>query len=657
MKNTLITLTILLIVNLTSSLTAQSNHYLLVTIENASSLEHLKNSSEYNALNTQFNFHSVEQVFSNSKKEELRKVYSIKCNCSYTDLSNEMKTRSTTFKQPEIVEETELLVDLPNDYNLVFSPDYSLELIKAKEAWDITTGSPNIIIGISDSNYDLNHQEFTQQLNYVEPNLNHSNITHGTAVATSASGATDNAKGKSAIGYNTKLSLHSMTYNGVLNARNQGARVVNLSWASSCSYVSYHQSVINELFEDGVIVVAAAGNGSTCGGPDNLVYPAAYNNVIAVTSIGATMKHEQIEGNINSTHQHNASVDIAAPGYGVPLTFPNNSYGSGNGTSFAAPLVSGTIGLMLSVNDKLNPCEAEIILKNTALNIDSLNEPYEGKLGAGLLNAYKAVKLSQDFQTTSVFGEVFPDPNNNTGSLNIIVNSDAPIQSYYADLTYSDTSASGEIENTYNVFITYETGCVFKTQFKSTDAEYYNDSILVLPVEQLILQAKQVNDQAEITWSTESESNNSHFELYKSTDGFNWELIHTEAGMGYATSQTTYSFIDSDRLQEIQYFQIHQYDFNGHKTLTDIVSLSAKVTNDVHLYPNPCSSHTTIESDVEISFISISDQLGKIVQQSTPNSPKMNIITEQLKNGVYYLTLELKNGDFETKKLIVNQLN
>jgi subtilisin family serine protease len=654
MKNTLRVLTVLLITNLTSGVNAQMNQYLLVAVENTTSLTELNRNDDYIALAAQYNFHSVEQAFSNSKNEELRKVFAFKCDCSYTDLSNEMKKRSTTFIQPEIVEETEVLGHIPNDYSLVFSPDYSLDLIQASAAWEITTGNPNIVIGITDSNYDLNHVELSQQVNYIEPNLNHSNITHGTAVATTASGATDNSKGKSAIGYNTKLSLHSMSYNGVLNARNQGAKVVNLSWSSGCSFVSYHQSVIDELFEDGVIIVAAAGNGSTCGGPDNLVYPAAYNNVIAVTSIGATMKHEQIEGNINSTHQHNASVDIAAPGYGIPLAFPNNTYGTGTGTSFASPMVSGTIGLMLSVNDKLNPCEAEIILKNTALNIDSLNESYEGKLGAGLLNAYKAVKVAQDFQTTSVFGEVFPDPNNTTGSLNIIVNGDAPIESYYADLKHSDTSASGEIENTYTVFITYETGCELKVPFKSTDAEYYNDSIIVLPVEQLILQANQVNNQAEITWSTESESNNSHFELYKSTDGFNWELIHTEAGMGYSASQTTYSFIDSDKLQAIQYFQLHQYDFNGHKTLTDIVSLSAEVTNEVHLYPNPCSIQATIESDEEISSISIRDHLGKIVQQLTPNSRRMNISTDQLNDGVYYLTLELKNGTFETKKLIVN---
>lgn len=654
MKNTLIVLTALLITNLTTNLNAQLNQYLLVTVENTTSLTELNRHDDFIALNAQYNFNSVEQAFSNSKNEELRKVFAFKCDCSYTDLSNAMLKKSATFIQPEIVEEAEVLGHIPNDYSLVFSPDYSLDLIQANKAWEISTGNPNVIIGISDSNYDLNHVEFSQQINYVEPNLNNSNVTHGTAVAASASGATDNAKGKSSIGYNTKLSLHSMSYNGALDARNQGAKVVNLSWTSSCYYVSYHQSIINELFEDGVIVVAAAGNGTTCGGPESLVYPAAYQNVIAVTSVGASMKHEQIDGNINSTHQHNASVDIAAPGYGIPLAFPNNTYGTGTGTSFAAPIVSGTIGLMLSVNDKLNPCEAEIILKNTATNIDALNEPYEGKLGAGIVNAYKAVKLSQEFETTSVFGEVFPDPNNANGTLNIIVNGDASIQSYYTDLTYSDTSASGDIENVYTVFITYETGCVFKTQFKSTDAEYYNDSIIVLPVDQLILQANQLNNQAEITWSTQSESNNSHFELYKSTDGFNWDLIHTEQGVGFSTSQTSYSFIDRERLKFIQYFQLHQYDFNGNKTTTNIVSLSAEVNNDIKLYPNPCSSNTTIQSDQEINFISISDHLGKTVQQLTPNSKEINIVTENLKDGVYYLTLELKNGDFETKKLVVN---
>ena len=632
---------------------SQSNQYLLITAENTFSVQELEQKSDFIQLRSDFNIHTVEQAFSHSKKQELRNVFLLKCDCFYQDLVQAITNDALFLNTPEIVQETELLSVIPNDYNLTFSYDYSLDLIRADEAWEISTGNSDIVIGITDSNFDINHQELQEKINYVQPVINNPNVLHGTAVAASAAGATDNAKGKSSIGYNSSLTLHELTYNGALNARNQGARIINMSWASSCFYVSYHQSVIDELFEDGVILVAAAGNGTTCGGPENLVYPAAYNNVIAVTSIGPTFQHEQFEGNSNSTHQHNSSVDIAAPGYNVPLAFPNNSYGVGTGTSFAAPLVSGTIGLMLAVNESLNHCEVEQILKHTAYNIDSLNEPYAGQLGAGALDAFRAVERSRDFINTSVYGAVIPDPTNPQGMLDILVSGDAIIDNYYAELVSSDTLQLGNVINNYEVYVTYESGCIFKLKYTDSEAEYFDDSIIALPVEELNVSVEQTGQHAEISWSTESEANNSHFVIYKSIDGINWNPVHTQLGLGNSTSRTEYSYLENDLLRSLQYYRIHQYDFNGGELISDIVALEAQVLNRVTLFPNPSSSMTHLSSVSEIKHILIYDQTGKTVRQLNPNSTEVNILTESLSSGLFYVDIELEDGAIERKKLII----
>jgi hypothetical protein len=173
-----------------------------------------------------------------------------------------------------------------------------------------------------------------------------------------------------------------------------GARVINLSWSSGCTNSPYVQEVIDEVWGNGTIIVAAAGNGETCGGPSNLVYPAANDHVIAVSSVGPLDNHERTINDSTTTHQHNSSVDICAPGYDVALTVSPGYYLTGNGTSFAAPYVTGTIGLMLSANPCLTFEEVEEILKATAVDIYGLNPSYVDQLGAGRMDSKEAVKLA-----------------------------------------------------------------------------------------------------------------------------------------------------------------------------------------------------------------------------------------------------------------------
>ncbi len=352
---------------------------------------------EVQQLIEEFTIYGVEQALPDSRNAELQKVYELECLCNSVDLSAKIVNETKSLSQPEEAPKYELL-STPDDYNTVFATDYALDLINAQGAWDYTTGNDGVILGISDGNFYVNHEELqTEYVSYSPYSTPTYYYQHGTAVAVTAGGSTNNSMGKSSIGYNCKLSLAPMSYNSILQLSYGGAKVINVSWSSGCAYSNYVQTVINEITANGSIMVAAAGNGGTCGGPTNLVYPAAHDNVIAVSSIGPNDNHERTIGNPNTTHQHNSSVDICAPGYDVALTIGPGAYMTGNGTSFASPLVTGTVGLMFSVNPCLTIDDVLNIFAATAVNIDAQNPAYIGTLGYGRLDAAAAVQMAAEW--------------------------------------------------------------------------------------------------------------------------------------------------------------------------------------------------------------------------------------------------------------------
>ena len=335
---------------------------------------------------------SCNQALPSSRNKLLRKVYELSSNSSQNDLENSLRNFVTAVSgiYPAPVYDT---LHTPNDYNIVSGiNNYALNLINAQSAWDITLGDSNVVIAITDQSYSPNHSELLGKCAYI--NAGTSTPTHGTAVAILAAGNTNNNNGLSSIGYNCKLALYLMSYNEILNAAYAGAKVINISWTSGCFYNNYAEQVINEAYGVGAFLVSAAGNGTTCSNPTAYVYPAAFDNVFSVTSIGPLDNHMKILNDPTSTHQHNDKVDLSAPGYDVAITPAENWYLNSSGTSFAAPIVSGTVGLMLSVNPCLSRKDIDTILKISSVNIDSLNPTYIGLIGKGRLNAQAAVQMS-----------------------------------------------------------------------------------------------------------------------------------------------------------------------------------------------------------------------------------------------------------------------
>jgi hypothetical protein len=279
--------------------------------------------------------------------------------------------------------------------------------------------NPNFYGCIIEAYVEASHEDLTNQ---IAQYLGSSGTgVHGTAVAGALAAQTDNNKGMSSSGFNTKLIIlgGNTTYNNdILDMADiPGVKVINYS-RGACDYSSGADEFWRVVWEEkGVVVVCGAGNSkqtvSCSGDPEQYFYPASYDHTISVTSVGHIFPlgtddpilgrsnwkdvHEKIIGDPNSTHQHNDKVDVSAPGYRISTTAVNNSYLLTDGTSLASPIVAGVVALMYSVNPNLTPDQVRDILKNTADDIYQIpeNTPYIGKLGTGRVNAYRAVLEAQ----------------------------------------------------------------------------------------------------------------------------------------------------------------------------------------------------------------------------------------------------------------------
>ena len=447
-----IILTILTILTTTINVFSQDNIWVKIPNYESKRTEVLSSISDLNIT-------EIIKAFPSSRNSELQEVYQITCNCDVNSLLVRT-SKNSNFVNPELGPNYQTL-DVPNDYS-IYGYDYALNSINATQAWDLTHGDTSIVIAITDANYYIYHEELAMKVNWVTQGNGNTNYSHGTAVSIIAAGNTDNESGKSSIGWNSHVQLRMMSYDEILAATYTGARIINTSWASGCYFSEYGQMVIDEAYDNGSIIVAAAGNGSTCGESSNLVYPASFNHVISVTSVGPYDNHERIIGNPSTTHQHNYKVDLSAPGYDVLLSIAPGSYVTANGTSFAAPYVSGTIALMLSVNPCLTNDQIEYILKVSADSTIYLSNPsYVGLLGSGKLDSYKSVLMAKTFNTFN--GDLKSDVNciSNERKGNVInLTGEAPYTYEWSNGSVTD-NITIDTNGLYSVEITDINGCKF----------------------------------------------------------------------------------------------------------------------------------------------------------------------------------------------------
>ncbi|RJG21747.1 S8 family serine peptidase [Paenibacillus thiaminolyticus] len=260
------------------------------------------------------------------------------------------------------------------------------EMIKVPQAWEITTGSSSVRIGVLDTGIDSNHPSLK---NLVNTSLGSSFVGgttsdgngHGTHVAGtiasygSVSGVMQNATliPIKVLNDSGSGSLYGVQQ-GIVYAANIRADVINMSLGGG-GYDQGMDEAIQTAVGLGTIVVAAAGND----GLPKISYPAAYSSSIAVGSVTSSRTR-------SSFSNYGPGLDVMAPGSSIYSTYKNGQYTTLSGTSMSTPHVTGVLGLMRSVNPNLSPAAAGDILRNTAQPAGSSDQ-----YGHGIVDAHAAV--------------------------------------------------------------------------------------------------------------------------------------------------------------------------------------------------------------------------------------------------------------------------
>ncbi len=180
-------------------------------------------------------------------------------------------------------------------------------------------------------------------------------------------------------------------------------------------------------------------------------------------------------------------------------------------------------------------------------------------------------------------------------------------------------------------------------------------STVPLPIELLSFTAEPEKDYVVCNWTTATETNNDYFEVLRSFDGMEFKTIGKVNGFGAGISTTnrSYSFVDTEeKCNTIRYYQLKQIDIDTKSTLSDIVAVNCKNTDEtISIFPNPVSEtlayqfYQNNEEELEIRIIDVTGrEISKetITAQSGFNTATTSI--ESLSSGVYYLQIKSVNS-------------
>jgi len=340
---------------------------------------------------------------------------------------------------------------VPNDTE--YGKQWHYPIINLPQAWDITTGNSDVIVGVIDTGVLLNHPDIDDQIvggfdfivnrdrrdnerdatpgidndaNDPGDGISSSSSFHGTHVAGTIAAETNNATAVAGIAWNVKIMPlrvlgpfggsdydigQAVLYaaglpndSGIELAPAQRADILNLSLGGPIDVNDIPGLIepFKQARDAGVIIIAAAGNE----GKNALYYPASLEGVVSVSATNISKK-------LASYSNFGSTVDVSAPGGdsgdlngdgffdGVfslsaddsvdPLVYGTNLAA---GTSMAAPHVAGVVALMKSVFPTMTPDQFDALLVNGDLTQDLGVPGRDDSFGHGMIDALKALEAA-----------------------------------------------------------------------------------------------------------------------------------------------------------------------------------------------------------------------------------------------------------------------
>ncbi len=286
----------------------------------------------------------------------------------------------------------------PNDS--LYNDQWGLKMINMPQAWELTTGSKDVKIGVVDTGIG-ECPDLKTNVN-VGKNFENNKIEqfgdtdgHGTHVAGIIGAKGNNNQGITGIVWNTSLIPLRVSYTGtsmgidkiiqaIQYAEENQIPILNMS----CSGDGFSRSFYDAINMYSGLVVASAGNDGKIT-DNNLFFPGGFDcdNIICVANLDQNGKLH------SSSNYGNITTDLAAPGTNIVSTYPVSGnvqelYVRLTGTSMAAPHVAGVAALLLSYNSNLSPYQ----IKRAIMDSVTKSSDMAGKtVSGGYLNAYNAL--------------------------------------------------------------------------------------------------------------------------------------------------------------------------------------------------------------------------------------------------------------------------
>jgi len=233
---------------------------------------------------------------------------------------------------------------------------------KLAEKNKIKVNAARSVIAILDTGVDANHEDLKENYTSISSRYDEDPRGHGTHCAGIAAAVTGNRIGIiSLIPSGAPVKVSSVTVmnkfgmgtqktiiDGIIKAADEGCSVISLSLGgvtSDSKEKAYAEAVRYANAKGSIVIVAAGNSGRNATG----YTPANTVGVIAVTATDTLMRKADFGNDVSDL-----KMGLAAPGTAIFSTFPGDEYKSFNGTSMAAPFVSGLVGLMKAYDSSLS---------------------------------------------------------------------------------------------------------------------------------------------------------------------------------------------------------------------------------------------------------------------------------------------------------------